>query len=83
MAMRAVNGWPGCRCRTGTTWARSVGYQGRRRHFTKNRSVCTSVGVRQSKDSALAESKNASFVRKGIGASHIPQKYAAPITAFS
>ena len=37
---------------------------------------------RQSNDNALAESKNASVVRKHMGYSHIPQKYAAPINAF-
>ncbi len=179
-----MNGWPGCPSRTCTTWAKSAGYQGRRRHFTKTRSACTSVGVRraprpngragfvridtvhqgdldgikgvyhitcvdcvsqwqvmacvqdiseafllpvlalvigqfpfviegfhsdngsefingkvaqlleklrieqtksrarQSNDNALAESKNASVVRKHMGTSHIPQKYAAPINAF-
>ena len=37
---------------------------------------------RQSNDNALAESKNASVVRKHRGYSHIPQKYAAVINAF-
>lgn len=37
---------------------------------------------RQSNDNALAESKNASVVRKHMGYSHIPQKHAAPINAF-
>jgi hypothetical protein len=37
---------------------------------------------RQSNDNALAESKNASVVRKHMGYSHIPQKYAQPINAF-
>ena len=37
---------------------------------------------RQSNDNALAESKNASVVRKHMGYSHIPQKYAKPINAF-
>jgi transposase InsO family protein len=37
---------------------------------------------RQSNDNALAESKNASVVRKHMGYSHIPQKYATPINAF-
>lgn len=37
---------------------------------------------RHSNDNALAESKNASVVRKHMGYSHIPQKYAAPINAF-
>ena len=35
-----------------------------------------------SNDNALAESKNASVVRKHMGYSHIPQKYAKPINAF-
>jgi hypothetical protein len=37
---------------------------------------------RQSNDNALAESKNASTVRKHMGYDHIPQKYAKPINAF-
>lgn len=37
---------------------------------------------RQSNDNALAESKNASVVRKHMGYSHIPQKYAKPINEF-
>jgi hypothetical protein len=37
---------------------------------------------RQSNDNALAESKNASVVRKHMGYSHILQKYAQPINAF-
>ncbi len=42
----------------------------------------TKSRARQSNDNALAESKNASVVRKHMGTSHIPQKYAAPINAF-
>ncbi len=37
---------------------------------------------RHSNDNALAESKNASVVRKHMGYDHIPQKYAKPINAF-
>ena len=37
---------------------------------------------RHSNDNALAESKNASVVRKHMGYSHIPQKYARPINTF-
>jgi transposase InsO family protein len=37
---------------------------------------------RHSNDNALAESKNASVVRKHMGYSHIPQKYAQPINVF-
>ena len=37
---------------------------------------------RQSNDNALAESKNASVVRKHMGYEHIPQQYAKPINAF-
>lgn len=37
---------------------------------------------RRSNDNALAESKNAGVVRKHMGYSHIPQKYARPINAF-
>ena len=37
---------------------------------------------RQSNDNALAESKNASVVRKHMGYRHIPQKYAQPINTF-
>jgi hypothetical protein len=42
----------------------------------------TKSRARQSNDNALAESKNASVVRKHMGYSHIPQKYAKPINAF-
>lgn len=44
--------------------------------FTKSRS-------RKSNDNALAESKNASVVRKILGHSHIPQKYAKQINQFN
>lgn len=37
---------------------------------------------RHSNDNALAESKNASVVRKHMGFEHIPQQYAKPINAF-
>lgn len=37
---------------------------------------------RHSNDNALAESKNASVVRKHMGYAHIPQQYATPINAF-
>jgi hypothetical protein len=37
---------------------------------------------RHSNDNALAESKNASVVRKHMGFEHIPQKYAKPINIF-
>ena len=37
---------------------------------------------RHSNDNALAESKNASVVRKHMGYSHIPQQYAKPINSF-
>ena len=37
---------------------------------------------RHSNDNALAESKNASVVRKHMGYSHIPQHFARPINAF-
>ncbi|MDD4965186.1 MAG: hypothetical protein PHI11_14850 [Gallionella sp.] len=37
---------------------------------------------RHSNDNALAESKNASVVRKHMGYEHIPQQYAQPINAF-
>jgi hypothetical protein len=43
--------------------------------FTKSRS-------RHSNDNALAESKNASIVRKTLGYKHIPQKYAELINQF-
>jgi hypothetical protein len=42
----------------------------------------TKSRARNSNDNALAESKNASVVRKHMGYSHIPQKYAKPINAF-
>ena len=37
---------------------------------------------RQSNDNALAESKNASTIRKHMGYEHIPKAFAAPINAF-
>ena len=40
------------------------------------------LGVDSDNDNALAESKNACVVRKHMGCSHIPQKYARPINAF-
>jgi len=43
--------------------------------FTKSR-------ARQSNDNALAESKNAAVVRKHLGYSHIPQRFAAPVNDF-
>ena len=42
----------------------------------------TKSRARHSNDNALAESKNASVVRKHMGYSHIPQKYAEPINHF-
>jgi transposase InsO family protein len=42
----------------------------------------TKSRARQSNDNALAESKNASVVRKHMDYSHIPQKYAKPINEF-
>ncbi len=42
----------------------------------------TKSRARQSNDNALAESKNNSVVRKHMGYSHIPQKYAKPINEF-
>jgi len=42
----------------------------------------TKSRARQSNDNALAESKNNSVVRKHMGYSHIPKKYAKPINAF-
>ncbi len=44
--------------------------------FTKSRS-------RQTNDNALAESKNASIVRKVLGYQHIPQKWAAELNEFN
>jgi len=44
--------------------------------FTKSRS-------RQTNDNALAESKNASVVRKIFGYQHIPQKWASELNAFN
>ena len=43
--------------------------------FTKSR-------PRQTNDNALAECKNGAVIRKTMGYSHIPQKYAAAINAF-
>ena len=42
----------------------------------------TKSRARHSNDNALAESKNASVVRKHMGYSHIPQRYAEPINLF-
>jgi len=44
--------------------------------FTKSRS-------RQTNDNALAESKNASIVRKMLGYQHIPQKWATELNEFN
>ncbi len=52
------------------------------RMLEKLRIEQTKSRSRQSNDNALAESKNASVVRKHMGYSHIPQKYAKPINAF-
>ena len=41
----------------------------------------TKSRARHSNDNALAESENASVVRKHMGYSHIPQQYAEPINA--
>ena len=38
---------------------------------------------RQTNDNALAESKNASTVRKYLGYSHIPQRFASQVNAFT
>jgi len=43
--------------------------------FTKSR-------ARHSNDNAQVESKNAAIVRKHLGYSHIPQRFAAPVNAF-
>jgi len=43
--------------------------------FTKSRS-------RHSNDNAQVESKNGAIVRKHLGYSHIPQRFAAPVNAF-
>lgn len=42
----------------------------------------TKSRARRSNDNALAESKNASVVRKHMGYSHIPQRHARPINEF-
>jgi len=42
----------------------------------------TRTSAHQSNDNALAEIKNASVVRKHMGYSHIPKKYAKPINVF-
>ena len=42
----------------------------------------TKSRARHSNDNALAESKNASVVRRHMGYSHIPQQHAEPINAF-
>ena len=44
--------------------------------FTKSR-------ARHSNDNALAESKNASVIRKWLGYSHIPARFATPVNAFN
>ena len=48
----------------------------------KLRIAQTKSRSRQSNDNALAESKNASVVRKHMGYDHIPQQYAKPINVF-
>ena len=52
------------------------------RMLEKLRIEQTKSRSRHSNDNALAESKNASVVRKHMGYSHIPQKYAKSINAF-
>ena len=52
------------------------------RMLEKLRIEQTKSRSRHSNDNALAESKNASVVRKHMGYSHIPQEYAQPINAF-
>jgi hypothetical protein len=52
------------------------------RMLEKLRIEQTKSRSRHSNDNALAESKNASVVRKHMGYSHIPQQYAKPINAF-
>lgn len=52
------------------------------RMLEKLRIEQTKSRARRSNDNALAESKNASVVRKHMGYSHIPQQYAKPINAF-
>ncbi len=39
-------------------------------------------GSRHSNDNAQAESKNGAIVRKHLGYSHIPQRFAAPVNEF-
>jgi hypothetical protein len=48
----------------------------------KLRIAQTKSRSRHSNDNALAESKNASVVRKHMGYEHIPQRFAQPINAF-
>lgn len=60
---------------------KSNAYQAQRVSFNKTLPVCNPIGV-QSNDNALAESKNNSVVRKHMGYSHIPQRYAKPINDF-
>lgn len=43
----------------------------------------TKCRARQSNDNALVESKNGSVVRKHLGYSHIPQRFAARVNAFT
>jgi len=52
------------------------------RMLEKLRIEQTKSRSRHSNDNALAESKNASVVRKHMGYAHIPQQYAKPINAF-
>lgn len=52
------------------------------RMLEKLRIEQTKSRSRHSNDNALAESKNASVVRKHMGYSHIPQQFAKPINAF-
>ena len=42
----------------------------------------TTSRPRRSNDNALAETKNGAVVRKFLGYSHIPQRFAAPVNAF-
>ena len=59
MAMRAMNAWPRCPCRTCTTYAKARASRARRRLFTKTRPVCNPIEVRR----APRPNGRAGFVR--------------------
>ena len=74
----ATTDWPTCRSRLCTTWA----IDRLAKLLEKLRIEQTKSRSRHSNDNALAESKNASEVRKHMSYAYIPQRFAQRINAF-